>query len=203
MRTQEKISDASRGSEIDQDRSELLMTIARAIVSELARSDSSAKCSRDRSSSRKISASVERSSRSLRAIEDREEVMRGASRDRIVPMVDFMPDRHRARDCRCGSKMHATRSECERVTTMLAMRNEERSRESVRDRCRGRGHGPRSRSPGPTLPGWPGREPVRSPNRPRKKSEKSGLPGCPDPPDFPMSRGRKHWSHFAPKKTLI
>jgi hypothetical protein len=153
MRTQEKISDASRGSEIDQDRSELLMTIARAIVSELARSDSSAKCSRDRSSSRKISASVERSSRSLRAIEDREEVMRGASRDRIVPMVDFMPDRHRERDCRCGSKMHAMSSECERVTTMLAMRNEERSRESVRDRCRGRGHGPRSRAQDPPSPG--------------------------------------------------
>ena len=65
----------------------------------------------------------------------------------------------------------------------------------------------RVRNPSPEGPEPPSRRvvpgPVRSPNRPRKKVEKSALPGCPDPPDFPMSRGRKHWSHFAPKKTLI
>jgi hypothetical protein len=175
------------------------MTIARAIVSELARSDSSAKCSRDRSSSRKISASVERSSRSLRAIEDREEGMRGASRDRIVPMVDFMPDRHRECDCRCGSKMHATRSECERVTTMLAMTIAERSRESVRDRCRARGPGPRSRPPDPPSPGGQAGNRFGARTDPEKKSKKVTSQGW-GPSRTSPCLGVENIGHTLPRK---
>ena len=76
----------------------------------------------DRSSSRKISASVERSSRSLRAIEDREEVLRGSIRDRSRSHVDpYAMSKPTWRDSTRAPLAHDQRSECDRVLTMIVM----------------------------------------------------------------------------------
>ena len=175
------------------------MTIARAIVSELARSDSRAKCARYRSSSRKISASVERSSRSLRAIEDREEVMRDAIRDRIVSMVEFMPCRSRPGEIRRELRSHID------AFGMRASDHDARDddrgeyRENVSDRCRGRGPGPRSRPQDPPSPGGQAGNRFGARTDPEKKGKKVPSEG-PGPPRTSPCLEVENIGHTLPRK---
>lgn len=160
----------------------------------------------DRSSSRKISASVERSSRSLRAIEDREEVLRGSIRDRSRSHVDpYAMSKPTWRDSTRAPLAHDQRSECDRVLTMIVMTIDDES-PRIRSRSmpgsRSRTAIPRSRIPPSSLPGWPGPGTGSEPEPTPKKSRKKCPPRGGDPPGLPHVSGSKTLVTLCPEKNV-
>jgi hypothetical protein len=154
----------------------------------------------DRSSSRTKFASVERSSRSLRAIEDREEVLRGSIRDRSRSHVDpYAMSKPTWRDSTRAPLAHDQRSECDRVLTMIVMTIDD---ESPRIRSRSM-PGSRSRTAIPD-PGSPPRE-ARPGNRfgartdPEKKVKKVPSQGSGPPRTSPCLEV-ENIGHTLPRK---